>query len=378
MKRILLFLLILLVATATASWLRYGGGSPYPDLSTTPELASSALEEVLTYPEPIGDVAISRDGRLFFSVHPDSRSPGNRVLEFVDGASVPYPDVKRQLELFDTVQGIAIDRQDRLWAVDHGNHGFRKPGVVAIDLTSGNILRQQSFGQDIAPIGSFLQDIAISTDGNTAVISDASLWRMDPALIVYDVRTGISRRVLEDHSSVAAENYVIQSGGRTMSYIGGIFSLRAGVDGLAIDGEWLYFGALTGSSLYRVRLADLLDEALPEKQLAARVERHATKPLGSGMSVDAAGKVYTTDVEHSAIVVAAAPGDSKTLIQSDSIRWPDGLALGPDGWLYVSDSALPDLILRSREHIIAQRPFRIFRLQPQPGAIVKRSPRPTT
>lgn len=374
MKRILLFVLLLLVILATASWIRFGGGSPYPDVSTTPTLAASLLEEVLAYSEPIGDVAVSEDGRLFFSVHPDSRSPGNRVLEFVDGASVPYPDLQRQLELFDTVQGIAIDGRNRLWAVDHGNHGFRKPAVVAIDLASGEILRQQSFGADIAPIGSFLQDIAISTDGNTAVISDASLWRMEPALIVYDVRTGVSRRVLDDHLSVETEDYVIRSNGAAMSYVGGIFSLRAGVDGLSIDDEWLYYGALTGGSLYRVRLADLLDEALPAQQLATRVERHATKPLGGSMSVDAAGNIYMTDVEHSAIVVASAPGDSKTLIRSDSIRWPEGLAFGPDGWLYVSDSALPDLILKSREHITAQRPFRIYRVQPQPGATAGRRP----
>ena len=55
-------------------------------------------------------VAVSRDGRVFFTVHPEARPHGNKLLEFVNGASVPYPDGAAQTELFDTVLGVAIDR----------------------------------------------------------------------------------------------------------------------------------------------------------------------------------------------------------------------------------------------------------------------------
>ena len=48
MKNILLFLLIIVLIGTTVLWVRHGGGSPYPNLSTTAKLASSALEEVLT------------------------------------------------------------------------------------------------------------------------------------------------------------------------------------------------------------------------------------------------------------------------------------------------------------------------------------------
>ncbi len=47
MKKILLFLLVLAIVVTTTAWLRYGGGDPYPDLSTSPVLAESAIEEVL-------------------------------------------------------------------------------------------------------------------------------------------------------------------------------------------------------------------------------------------------------------------------------------------------------------------------------------------
>ena len=57
---------------------RYGGGEPYRDLSTSPLIAETALEEVLAYPEPIGNVAVSQQGRIFFTVHPESRPQGGR------------------------------------------------------------------------------------------------------------------------------------------------------------------------------------------------------------------------------------------------------------------------------------------------------------
>jgi len=40
------------------------------------------------------------------------------------------------------------------------------------------------------------------------------------------------------------------------------------------------------------------------------------------------------------------------------------LSFGPDGWLYVADSALGGVILRSKEHIKEQGPYKIYRFQP--------------
>ena len=364
MKNILLSLIVLALVGTMILWFRHGGGAPYPNLSTTPLLASSALEEVLAYAEPVGNVAVNRDGRLFFTVHPEARPTGNKLLEYVRGAAEPFPSGARQAELFDTVLGVAIDRLNRLWTIDHGNHGWRTARIVAIDLDTNKVLRDQKLSPDIAPPGSFLQDLQVSADGNTVVIADASFWRKKPAIIVYDVETGNARRVLESHPSVSAENYVISNDGRTMEFFGGIVALRGGIDGIALGKEWLYYGAISGSGLYRVRLRDLRDEKLPAAQLARRVERVGDKPLSDGMSIDLAGNVYITDVEHRSIFIAGPGGKLQTLIAADEFRWPDALSFVPGGYLYVADSALSELILQSREHIEAQGPYRIFRFKP--------------
>ena len=364
MKSVLLFLAFLFIVAATTLWIRHGGGEPYPDLTRPPELGSDALESVLAYPEPVGNVAVSRDGRIFFTVHPESRPHGNKLLEYVNGASVPYPSLRQQAELFDTPLGIAIDRLNRLWVIDHGNHGLRSARIVGIDLDNGSVVRDQYFDATIAPLGSMLQDLQVSADGRTIIIADASFWRKSPALIVYDVDTGTARRVLEGHKSVSAEDFVIQSGDRKMEFLGGMAVLRGGVDGIALGKEWLYWGALSGSNLYRIQLRHLRNSELPESQLAKVLERVSEKPLSDGLSIDTAGNVYITDIEHHAIFRVSPAGQLSTVLQSRDMRWPDALSFGPDGYLYIADSALPELILKSNDHIKAQGPYRIFRFKP--------------
>ena len=364
MKNILLILCALVLIGTTILWVRHGGGASYPDLSTAPVLDSASLEQVLESSEPVGNVAVNRDGRIFFTVHPESRPTGNKLLEYVRGAAVPYPSGASQADLFDTVLGVSIDRYNRLWTIDHGNHGMRTARIVAIDLDTDTVIREQSLSPDIAPAGSFLQDLQVSADGNTVVIADASFWRKSPAIIVYDVQTGEARRVLESHESVSAENYMIRNGDREMEFLGGVAALRGGVDGIALGPEWLYYAALSGSGLYRVRLKDLRDNSLPPGQLANRVERYSDKPLSDGLSLDVEGNVYITDIEHSSIFIVNAERELRTLIQSRKVRWADALSFGPDGYLYLADSALSELILKSREHIDAHGPYRIFRFKP--------------
>jgi len=342
---------------------RYGGGEPYRDLSTPPLLADSLLEEVLQYPEPIGNVAVSRDGRIFFTVHPESRPQGNKLLEWVAGAAVPYPSGTVQPHLFDTVLGITIDRQQRLWCLDHGKQGFARPRLVAFDLRTGDLVHDHEFRDDIAPTGSFLQNLRVSPDGSQVIIADSSIWRKSPALIVYDIAGRKARRILESHESVMAENYLIQNSIKDLSFLGGLYTLKSGVAGIAIDpqGEWLYYAATNRASLYRIKLSYVSDAALPESELVKQIERFSDKPLSDGLVSDRAGNIYITDVEHNAVSVVGSDRQARTLIRSPDIRWPSAVSFGPDGYLYVADSAFPELVLETKGHIAAAGPFVIYR-----------------
>jgi hypothetical protein len=64
------------------------------------------------------------------------------------------------------------------------------------------------------------------------------------------------------------------------------------------------------------------------------------------------------------VFVVGPDKQPQTLVRSDRIRWADALSFGPDGWLYLADSAIPDQVLQTRDHIMASGPYYIFRFQP--------------
>lgn len=365
MRNFLVFLLVLSLGLAIAVRVRYGGGDSYQDLSTPPLLDDTQLERVLQYPEPIGNVAVASDGRIFFTVHPESRPQGNKLLEWVAGAAVPYPSGSAQPRLFNTVLGITIDQQQRLWSIDHGRQGFAEPRLLAFDLRTGDLVHDYKFTKEIAPLGSFLQDIRVSPDGRNVIISDGSILRKNPALIVYDVPTKSARRILEAHGSVVAENFLVQNSIKDLSFFGGLFTLKGGVSGIAIDSEneWLYFAAINNSGLYRIRMEQVVDSSLLKNELETMVERYSDKPLSDGLSIDPGGNIYVTDVEHNAISIVSNDRQPITLLRSSNIRWPSAISFGPGGYLYVADSAFPELVLETREHIKMRGPFSIFRFK---------------
>jgi sugar lactone lactonase YvrE len=345
--------------------LRYGGGDPYPDLSGTPIFDESALEVVVTSPEPIGNLAVSADGRVFYTIHPESRPTGAKLLEWVDGAAKPFPSEAAQT-LFETPLGIAIDRQNRLWTIDHGNHGTGQPRLLAFDLETGAVVQEHVFDSSVAQLGSFLQDLQVDSSGKHVFIADLSFWRKNPGLVVYDVEAGKARRVLNGDPSVSAQNWLIRNPTKDMKFFGGLVVFKPGVDGIAIDrdDQWVYYGAMAHDTMYRVKVSDLLDESLSDGALGARVQAVGAKPLNDGLSTDNDGNLLLTDVEHGAVIRMTPGGELTTLIQSDRIRWADALSYGPDGWLYVADSAIPDQMLQSKAHIAARAPYHIFRFKP--------------
>jgi sugar lactone lactonase YvrE len=365
LRRLMVGLLVLIALLAVVLYVRYGRGEPYPDLSSAPLLDESVLEVVVTSPEPIGNVAVSADGRVFYTIHPESRPSGPKLLEWVDAAPEPFPSDEAQA-LFETPLGVVVDRQNRLWTIDHGNHGTGQAKLMAFDIASGEVVHEHRFDSSVAELGSFLQDLQVDSSGEHVFIADVSFWRKNPGLVVYDVASGEARRVLDSHESVSAQDWLIRNPTKDMKFFGGLVVLKPGVDGIAIsrDDEWVYYGAMTHDTMYRIAVEALLDETLSEGALAARVQAVAAKPLNDGLSTDFEGNLLITDVEHSAVLRMTPGGELTTLIKSDRIRWADALSFGPDGWLYVADSAIPDQMLQPKSHMKEHAPYYVFRFKP--------------
>jgi sugar lactone lactonase YvrE len=343
---------------------RYGAPvRPFPDTTTAPLLSSSDVEIVATLDEAPGNIAVSHDGRIFFNFHPEGR-PSMKVVEWVRGSAVPFPE--EEFPLFDSVFSLRIDRQGRLWTVDHGFHGLRQPRLLAFDIESREVVHRWDIPREIAGIGSYVQDFQVSPDGRQVFLADIGVLAKKPAIIVYDVETNAARRVLERHPSLTDQPFVIDARGRRMILLGGLYAMHPALDSIGLDaeGEWLYYGAMSHPRMYRVRTEDLVDSTLEDAELAARIEDFGPKPQSDGISLDLKGNVYITDVEHGAMALLRQDGSLQTLLRDDRFRWLDGLSFGPDGWLYMTDSALPEIMLKSRTHIRRHAPYFIWRFRP--------------
>ena len=69
-------------------------------------------------------------------------------------------------------------------------------------------------------------------------------------------------------------------------------------------------------------------------------------------------------MEVSFVLRMAPGGQLTTIVKSPRIRWADALSFGPNGWLYLADSALPDVVLRTRAHIEGHGPYNVYRFRP--------------
>lgn len=383
-RRFVLVVLLLFAALALFIRLRYGGGSTdFPERIGKPLLSGDALEVVANLPTPPGNIAVSADGRIFLSIHPEGH-PDVKVVKLVGGEPRPFPDASWQaprgedaggkpLPFFDAVLGVRIDRQGRLWTLDHANHGIGQPRLLAFDVKRGALVQRFDFPRELAPRGSFLNDLQISDDGGYVFIADSSIFGLDPALLIVDTTSGRTRRVLAGDRSVQPEPYIPVVGGRKMRVFG-IFTVKPGVDSIALDNlGHLDFAAVTARRMYRARVADLIDEQLPVAVLARRVEDFGDKPMTDGMSSDATGTLVLTDPGHDALQLLAPDGTLQTLIRDPRLRWPDGLSFGPCGagsstsskpsCLYVTCSALHQVIGRTPGQIRRAGPYQVFRLR---------------
>ncbi|MEM9824895.1 MAG: L-dopachrome tautomerase-related protein, partial [Bacteroidota bacterium] len=350
---------------------RYGGGRAYPDISTEPRYGKEDLELFFSYPEPIGNVAVTVDSsgpsRVFFTVHPESWPEHHRLLEIVDGVAVPYPNAQVQDEWFNTLLGVFCDRQNRLWTIDHGFHGLQEVKLTAFDLQTNQVVHEYIYPEKVAEQFSFFNDLSVTPDGRYVFVADVSFFGKNPSLIVYDTQTRQSRSVLDGHRSLSHQYYVPVTPAKKMRFLGGLVDLLTGIDGLDVspDGQYVYYAAMGHAQLFRVPVDICTDFRVHDVAISSAAELVATKPLSDGIRCDRKGRVYLTDIENQGVyVIDPKSKEQYTLIKDERIRWADGLSLGGDGYFYLADSDLPNQVLQSKKHIRVHAPYHIYRFRP--------------
>ena len=294
-------------------------------------------------------VAVAQDNRIFVNYPRWSDNVPFSVGELKpDGSVAPFPsmDLNRwepgsdATRNFVAVQSVVVDNDNFLWILDTANPQFKGivpsgPKLVKVDLASNSIMQTIRFAVPVIEPASYLNDVRIDTRRQVAYLTDSGTG----AIIVTNLSTGTSRRLLANHSSTHAEEITLTIEGK--SWLRNGSPVRVHADGIALDseGEYLYYQALTGRTLYRIETRWLRDPLITEQDLTGKIETVGKTGAADGL-VFMDGRVYISALEENAIKTVVPGSKAETLVQDPQLAWPDSFSFGPDGSLYVTTSQI--------------------------------------
>ncbi|MDH5897950.1 L-dopachrome tautomerase-related protein [Vibrio splendidus] len=302
---------------------------------------------VATMTERPGNPSVTPDGRLLLSVHPLDH-PTTKVIELsVAGNQTPYPTMKYaqgENSQFKAVIAIRTDDNGVAWILDLATHS-----ITGWDTRNEALVKTIKIPASVLKPTSFLQDFALDQKRQRIIIADMTQNDLKseaiPAFVTVDLKTGEAVRVAEKHPSMKADS---KTG----------FALNP----ITIDPsyEWVYFGAVNGRTIYRVKASEFDNDG---KTVADNIKRYADKPYSDGITVDSAQNVYVTDIENNAIGVSTPKGYRIIATLSENQTWPDGMSFGPDGYVYVTVNQLNRTAALNNGKDTGIRPFEVVKIK---------------
>lgn len=302
---------------------------------------NTKLHTVATFDaqHPPGNIAITPSGRTFLSVH-GFYGQKQKIMELLkDGTTQPYPNKEWAYAYtngkgFYDVLGINVSNDGILWMLDtsSSDHAGR---LVGWDTNKEQLHKIIYLAKPMITDTSFLNDLVIDNKNSMVYISDTAQGSQ-AAIITVNLKTGETRRVLQNSKYTTSEDIDIVINGRTMTLDGK--PARLGVNPITLDPneEWIYFGSMSGTSVYRIATKSINNKALSAKELEGKVQRYGTKPISDGITVDGGGNVYVTDITNGAIGVVKPDGHYEILYKDARLSWPDGFSYGADDKIYVT------------------------------------------
>ena len=274
--------------------------------------------------------------------------------------------------------GFEIDRNDVMWILDQGHIAGAPSGpgdekLIGWDLKTGKEVARYEFSDaDSDKKCSFLNDVAVDNDSGFVYISDSGIFcsPLKGGILVYDIKANKAKRVLSAPEWVNDENFTFKIHGRDVlkAKDGKPNPMKTGVDGIALSGDkqTLYWTNLTGNRLLALPTALIRDFSRTEDEVRKAVQVVATLPSNTdGMTADRENNLYMTALTLNGIMKRdAKTGQVSILVASDEISWPDTLAWGLGGTLYLVSNHLHFWVDGDMDFDKPKVPnFRIYRLK---------------
>ena len=243
------------------------------------------------------------------------------------------------------VLGFEIDRNDVMWILDQGHIAGAPSGpgdekLVLWDLKADKEIQRYEFTDaDSDKKCSFLNDLVVDNDTGFAYITDSGIFcnPLHGGLIIYDSKANKARRILDQSLFTNNEpHFVFNIDNRKVL---AKTPMLTGADGIALSGDkrTLYWTNLTGNTLYALNTDLLRDFSVSETVIQNAVRKVTPLPSNTdGMTADRDGNVYMTALTLNGLLrLDGKTGQVARFVFHPEMSWPDTLAWGPDGSLYV-------------------------------------------
>lgn len=343
-------------------------------LATIPPTASAVaepeqLETVLKTDQVANGIATTPAARIFLPLSRIDGSAGPQVVEWKDGKPVPYPDAAWNVwtpaadpaKAFVRVNALRIGPDGALWVVDVGAPGLGKPKlphgpkIVKINPATNKVARIYELDDATSP-KSFIDDIRFH--GPIAFITDAGA----PGVIILDLRSGATRRVLDGDPSMTAQRPLSADSHILRGPDGKPVKIHADQLEVSPDGRFFYYQPASGP-MSRIATRYLEDPKLPNAQLAKHVTTFAKTPSTGGTAIDAAGNIYSSDTDKHRVLKISQEGAIETLIEDPRLLWVDAMWIDDAGWLYMPAAQLDRMAPFNGGVSRVQLPISIYRMR---------------
>jgi sugar lactone lactonase YvrE len=330
-----------------------------------------------TVEQSVGNIAFTHQGDLVYSHHPFF-NPTYRVVRYdaETKTTTPFPNqgwnTPRETDdhYLSNVLGIRNDENGIVWMLDMGQRNPVTPKIVGWNTITDKLERIYYLPESAVVPTSQPNDMVVDTKNGFFIIADEGIGNggdgSTASLIIVDMKTGKTRRLLEGSRTTVPENSPTVIEGEPLTINGK--NLLVGCDGITADKnfEWLYYAPLNGSKMYRIKMTDLLNENLSEIELDKRIETYSNKPNNGGLSIDVDGNLYLTAMESNSVAVILAKDKSvHNVVTDEKLLWADGVSYNvSDGYMYVSAAQVHLGAAFNNGKSIARAPFYIFRFKP--------------
>ena len=318
-------------------------------VGTAPTPACAApdlLATVLQLDSVANGYASTNTGRAFLPLPRFDGSSGPQVVEWKKGKPVPFPDARWNgwkpgddaAQAFVRANALRVGPHDSLWIVDVGVPGLTGvpvpggPKLVKIDLASNKVARTYPLGA-ATNAKSAIEDVRFH--GNLAYVTDAG----SPGVIVVDLATGATRRVLDGDPSMTAQRPITAESRVLRGPDGKPVKIHTDQLEVSPDGKFFYYQPAS-SPMSRVATRYLDDPALPNAQLAKHISTFAKTPSTGGTAIDAEGTIYASDVDRHRVLAIDANGAMRVVVEDPRLVWVDAMWIDADGFLYMPAAQL--------------------------------------